>query len=322
MEGKDEPIELRRIQRPAGLGGFGRHAFRDLDGDGAPEILQLAASDDPLKLAAYSLTGDMLWEMDPSFPLKTGWADRIDFIEVMVNRRTGERRILALSSGNEFAIIASADGIVLDRPPIGDNNTSLSVAAWEHAGGDWNGCLFGQSDRLIGVDGRGEIVLSEHLPGGERFVSGVFPLRSSPGASRFLIWGTGRADRTVSYVLQIKRHADELVMKWEAVVDEDALLGQTALRPWRLADGRVLYPKAGVIGSRLDDDDRVCAALRLSLWNEAGVRVFEHDVLTLVGGGRFQQVLGGGAFEVVPGAGSGDDLILGWGEDVWLVRTK
>lgn len=315
--GAYDVVQFCRIERPSGIHGFGNHVFQDLDGDQAPEILQSGSPDDAWKLAAYSLDGKLRWVVDPQFPIKSGWANQIQHVQVMKNNATGEHRILVLSFSNTMATLVSSDGKILAQPNVGRLNDGLAAAEWRSTGTSWTGCIFGSNDQVVGIDGEGTVLVSKSLTRNEKWVSVIRPLRTAGALDEFFVLGIRGNSNEYVYSL-IRPERGELNAE---VVPTDEVWARTARVPLHAAKGDSQYwaQRAGVASqaSPVGISGRV---LRLTLWSENGKKACAEEFASKQGGGRFGQVLGDGAIMSFSRQSPNDTLLVGWGDSVWLAQ--
>jgi hypothetical protein len=312
-----EPIHFDAIQRPAGIRGFGNHFFGDIDGDGLPEIIQGGDPDDAVKLAAYSLDGKLRWVVDPQLPLKTGWANTIKYVQLVENTITHERRLIALSFMNEEATIVSSDGRILAQPKTG-RRSGDAAAEWRGTGTEWTGCIFGSSEKLVGLDGDGAVLFSAPLPHNEKYVSSLFPLRTSGAAEEFLVLGVrGSGNEYVYSLVRPERGAFRA-----EVMPVDRVWARTALVPLRAPkSGADYWAQRAVVESQASPAGISGRILRVTLWNRDGEKAGSVEFAGTKGGGRFGQVLGNGAIASLALHSRNDALLVGWGDSVSLVQV-
>lgn len=312
-------VQFCRIDRPSDIHGFGNHVFRDIDGDGVPEILQSGNPDDAWKLAAYSLDGKMRWAVDPQFPNKSGWANQIQHVQVMRNSATGEHRILVLSFSNTMATLVSSDGRILAQPDVGRLNDGLAVAEWPSTGTAWTGCVFGSNDQVVGIDGNGTTLFSKPLTRNEKWVSVIRPLRATGALEEFFVLGI-RANSNEYVDTLIRPERGELNAE---VVPTDDAWARTARVPLRAAQGETQYwAQRAAVSSQASPVGISGRVLRLTLWSENGKKACAEEFASKQGGGRFGQVLGDGALVSFSRQSPNDSLLVGWGDCVWLVRLN
>jgi len=311
-----------------------RLGFRDITGDGRLEVLQLGGSYSVKTLSAFNAEGALLWQFDPDYPLKGGFADHINDVEVLTNKVTGERRVIVLSSRNEYGHILSSDGRIISQ--FQGNSNRYTMARWKKTGNAWDGIVLGRhrlgrlpvKTEIIGLDGEGTVRFRTPLPRKEYYVSMVSRITAAEGdpesyyiiASRSGLWDPISS----RYILQVP--LDENGVPHPVLIPYEA-----EHHPIRAS--RNLTP---VTPQGLGEHHAVLwsAYLQAPIAGLSGivgeVRVFEDlDTETVVhqeflkntdGSGMCGQVLYTGAMTGFAVDHPNDALIVGWGNSVRLIK--